>query len=67
MIEYGVLLEHEIPLLLELYKQLTPLNDEIINECTAKKIWKEIEKYNITYLTQKQDFEYKSKVSETRP
>jgi hypothetical protein len=39
MIEYGILLEKEIPLLLELYKQLSS-NDEIINDCAVNSIWK---------------------------
>jgi ribosomal protein S18 acetylase RimI-like enzyme len=52
MIEYGVLLEKEIHLLLELYKQLSP-NDEIINDCAVNSIWKEIGKNNIKYYVAK--------------
>ncbi|GHU38183.1 acetyltransferase [Spirochaetia bacterium] len=55
MVEYGVLLDTEIPSLLELYKQLNPLNEIIINEITAKNIWKEIEKYNIKYYVAKEN------------
>ena len=39
MVEYSELLENELLSLLELYRQLEP-NDEIINEITAKNIWK---------------------------
>ncbi|GHV70983.1 acetyltransferase [Spirochaetia bacterium] len=55
MVEYGVLLDTEIPSLLELYKQLNPLNEIIINEIAAKNIWKEIEKYNIKYYAAKEN------------
>ena len=39
MVEYSELLENELLSLLELYRQLEP-NEEIINEITAKNIWK---------------------------
>jgi GNAT superfamily N-acetyltransferase len=52
MIEYGVLLENELLSLLELYKQLNP-EDNMINEFTAKNIWKNIETQNIKYFIAK--------------
>jgi GNAT superfamily N-acetyltransferase len=53
MIEYGVLTESEISLLLELYKQLNSLNEITVNESTAKNIWNKIKKYNIKYYIAK--------------
>lgn len=55
MIEYGILTKKEISSLLELYKQLNPLNEVAINECTANNIWKEIEKHNIQYYIAKEN------------
>ena len=54
MIEYGFLLENEILLLLDLYKQLNP-EDNRINEFTAKNIWKIIETQNIKYFIAKEN------------
>jgi len=54
MIEYGVLLENELLSLLELYKQLNP-EDNMINEFTAKNIWKNIETQNIKYFIAKEN------------
>jgi len=54
MVEYGVLLENELLSLLELYKQLNP-EDIIIDEFTAKNIWKNIETHNIKYFTAKEN------------
>jgi GNAT superfamily N-acetyltransferase len=55
MIEYGILTENEISSLLELYKQLNPLNEVTINEFAVNNIWKEIEKYNIKYYIAKEN------------
>ena len=52
MVEYSELLENELLSLLELYRQLEP-NDEIINEITAKNIWKIIKTQNIKYFIAK--------------
>lgn len=52
MIEYGILLENELPLLLDLYKQLNPDNI-LTDELTAKNVWKEIEKRDIKYFIAK--------------
>lgn len=52
MIEYGILSENDLLSMMELYKQLNP-NEEIINESTAKNIWKNIENQNIKYFTAK--------------
>jgi len=52
MVEYSELLENELLSLLELYRQLEP-NDEIINEVTAKNIWKIIKTQNIKYFIAK--------------
>ena len=54
MIEYGILSENELLSLLELYKQLNP-NDNMINEFTAKNIWKNIENQNIKYFIAKEN------------
>jgi len=54
MVEYGILLESEILSLLELYKQLNP-EDNMINEFTAKNIWKNIETQNIKYFIAKEN------------
>ena len=54
MVEYGVLAEHELPSLLELYKQLNP-RDDVLDICTAKDIWKNIEGQNIKYFVAKED------------
>jgi hypothetical protein len=49
MIDYAELTEDEIPSLLKLYEQLTPLNKDIeLIDITA--IWSEIKKYNIKYF-----------------
>ena len=55
MIEYGILAKNEISSLLELYKQLNPLNEVTIDEFAANNIWKEIEKYNIKYYIAKEN------------
>ena len=52
MIEYGILAEDELMSLLELYKQLNP-SDDVINECAAKNIWKDISGQNIRYFVAK--------------
>jgi len=44
MVEYGILLENELLSLLELYKQLN-LEDNMINEFTARNIIKNAIKY----------------------
>jgi len=54
MVEYGILLENELLSLLELYKQLN-LEDNMINESTAKNIWKNIETQNIKYFIAKEN------------
>ena len=54
MVEYGILLENELLSLLELYKQLNP-EDNIIDEFTAKNIWKRIEAQNIKYFIAKEN------------
>ena len=54
MVEYGILLENELLSLLELYKQLNP-EDIIIDEFTAKNIWKKIEAQNIKYFIAKEN------------
>ncbi|MDR2424830.1 MAG: GNAT family N-acetyltransferase [Prevotellaceae bacterium] len=49
MIEYGMMLENEILLLLDLYKQLNP--DNILpDEFTVKNVWNEIEKQSVKYF-----------------
>ena len=55
MIEYGVLMENEISALLELYKQLNPLNEIAVNESTVKNIWNEIKKYDIKYYVAREN------------
>jgi len=55
MIEYGILAENELPLLLELYKQLEKSNGGKIDEITAKNIWKKIENQNIKYFTAREN------------
>ena len=57
MIEYGIMAENEISSLLDLYKQLNPLDEVPINKFTANSIWKEIEKYNIKYYIAKENGE----------
>ena len=54
MVEYGVLSEHELPSLLELYKQLNP-HDNALDACTAKEIWKNIEGQSIKYFVAKEN------------
>ena len=46
MVEYGILAENELSSLLELYKQLNP-QENIIDEFSAKNIWKNIENQKI--------------------
>jgi len=54
MVEYGVLAEHELPSLLELYKQLNP-HDNALDACTAKDLWKNIEGQSIKYFVAKEN------------
>ena len=54
MVEYGILLDNELPSLLELYKQLNQ-DDNIINEITVKNIWKNIKNQNIKYFVAKEN------------
>jgi GNAT superfamily N-acetyltransferase len=54
MVEYDVLIENEVLSLLELYKQLNP-NDDVLNENTAKSIWRKIENQNIKYFVAKEN------------
>ena len=52
MFEYSELTKNDIPLLLELYKQLNP-NDNIINDMDIKNIWDKIKNQNIKYFIAK--------------
>ena len=52
MVEYGILMEHELLSLLELYQQLN--TDDVMNEITSKNIWKNIEKQDIKYFVAKE-------------
>jgi GNAT superfamily N-acetyltransferase len=52
MIEYSELMENDLSMLLELYKQLN-INEEVINEKLAKKIWENIKTQNIKYIIAK--------------
>ena len=54
MFEYSELTENELPLLLELYKQLNP-NDDIISDMELKNIWDNIKSQNIKYFIAKDD------------
>jgi len=53
MVEYGVLTEHELYSLLELYQQLNA--DDVINDIVAKDIWQNIEKQDIKYFIAKEN------------
>jgi GNAT superfamily N-acetyltransferase len=53
MVEYGILMEHELLSLLELYQQLN--TDDVMNEITSKNIWKNIEKQDIKYFVAKEN------------
>jgi GNAT superfamily N-acetyltransferase len=48
MVEYDILAENELSSLLELYKQLNP-QENIIDEFSAKNIWKNIVENAIKY------------------
>ena len=52
MFEYCELTKNELPLLLELYRQLNP-NDDIINDMDLKIIWDKIINKNIKYFIAK--------------
>jgi GNAT superfamily N-acetyltransferase len=54
MIEYGILLDNELPSLLELYKQLNP-NDNAVDEISVKNIWENIKHQNIKYFVAKEN------------
>ena len=54
MVEYGVLLDNELPSLLELYKKLNQ-DDNIINEITVKNLWENITNQNIKYFVAKEN------------
>jgi len=53
MVEYGILMEHELLSLLELYQQLN--TDDVMDEITSKNIWKNIEKQDIKYFVAKEN------------
>jgi len=54
MVEYGILAENELSSLLELYKQLNP-QENIIDEFSAKNIWKNIENQKIKYFVAREN------------
>ena len=54
MVEYGNLEEKELPSLLELYRQLSSINN-IISESATKTIWESIQKQNIKYFVAKEN------------
>lgn len=53
MVEYGILMESELPSLLELYRQLNPA-DDAVSERVAKAIWSDIAGQNINYFVAKE-------------
>ena len=53
MVEYGILMDSELPSLLELYKQLN--FDDDISEITAKGVWKNVNKQDIKYFVAREN------------
>jgi GNAT superfamily N-acetyltransferase len=54
MVEYSILMENELLLLLDLYKQLNP-DEKIINKITAKNVWDKIKNNDIKYFIAKEN------------